>query len=570
MAARGARFCVLIVLLIGTICLGIPTHKAAAGELTFFGKTAEDLFPDSAFPPGSPDVIQGARANAFKLLLAANIPDGHALGQGKTITVATLGQGATGGISGTAYFWRPAFEAATGTKMEIVEIPFNQLQTVIPTDFLTGQNTYDVIVTAAWFYGDYISNGWIQPIDKYVEDPRFPQWNPKATLPSIQKMYVWDGKQYGTQMDADAQLLYYRRDVLSDPEWQAAYKQATGDDLPNPPRTWQQLLEVTSFFNGKDYNGNGKPGDGISLHLKVGGQGMFHFIALSAPFSITPNPAGDPAKVTQYHNLYWFDPNTLAPLINQPGQVAALEFLQKLAATGQRSQFGWELSEAWQNFFDGNAIATFSWGDVGSLSQSLEKSRIKGKLGAAPIPCSDTWYDMEQKKMITDPTHPNCVGNTVGASWHPVLSAFTREPELSYFFMAMLATPPINFFNETTGWQGIDPCCDYSFFKPLGRATIDDYTVMGFDAGDFTGYIPAYGANLTQFPIYQTYLRIPGTPAYLTALDTRLSEAMTGQKSAQQALDDAATDWNKITVDADGPAKLLKVYQDSIGYVPNP
>ena len=49
-------------------------------------------------------------------------------------------------------------------------------------------------------------------------------------------------------------------------------------DGPNPPKTWQQLLKVTTYFNGKDYNGNGKPGDGISLHLKVGGQGMFHFM----------------------------------------------------------------------------------------------------------------------------------------------------------------------------------------------------------------------------------------------------------------------------------------------------
>jgi len=557
---------ILLVLLLVLSSSLIFSVDAKADALTFFGKTAEELFPDNAFPPGSADIIQGARANAFRLLLAAHIPDGHALGQGKTITVASLGNGPTSGISGTIYFWRPAFEAATGAQMEIVEIPFSQLQTSIPMNFLTGLNSYDVLVNAAWFYGDYITNGWIQPIDQYINDKRFPQWDPQATVPSIHQLYVWDGKQYGTQMDADSQLLYYRKDVLSDPKWQAAYQQATGEALPDPPKTWQQLLKVASFFKGKDYNGSGKAGDGISMHLKVGGQGMFHFMSLSAPFSITPNPGSDPKKVTKYHNIYWFDPDTMAPLINQPGQVYALEFLQTLAATGQKAQFGWELAEAWQNFLDGNAIATFSWGDVGSLSQNPDKSKIKGKLGAAPIPCSDTWYDMEQKKMITDTAHPNCVGNTVGGSWHPVLSAFTKAPELSYFFMAMLATPQINFFDETTGWQGIDPCCDYSFFAPLGKATPADYTVMGFNAGDLTGYVPAYANNLTQFPIYEAYLRIPSTPAYWTALDTRLSEAMTGQKSAQQALDDTAVDWQKIIADSGGPEKLLKDYQDTIGY----
>ena len=93
---------------------------------------------------------------------------------------------------------------------------------------------------------------------------------------------------------------------------------------------------------------------------------------------------------------------------------------------------------------------------------------------------------------------------------------------------------------------------------------------MDFNADDFNIYIPAYGDNLTKYPIYETYLRIPGTPAYWTALDTRLSEAMTGQKTARQALDSTADDWNKITSEAGGPDRLLKFYRDSIGYQPNP
>src|SRR5689334_2139245 len=113
------RFLTLVILaslVLGTVSLS-PTATRAQGD-NFFGKTAEELFPDNAFPTSSPEVIKAERAAAFKALLAANIPDGHALGQGKTITVATLGQGSTGGISGTVYFWRPAFEAATGAKLE--------------------------------------------------------------------------------------------------------------------------------------------------------------------------------------------------------------------------------------------------------------------------------------------------------------------------------------------------------------------------------------------------------------------------------------------------------------------
>src|SRR5258708_3355681 len=112
--------------------LSLPAFSTHAQSDTFFGKTAMDLFPDNAFPTSSPEVIKAERAAAWKGLMAANIPDGHALGNGKTITVATLGQGATGGISGTVYFWLPAFEATTRANGDIVAIPLRQLGTTIP------------------------------------------------------------------------------------------------------------------------------------------------------------------------------------------------------------------------------------------------------------------------------------------------------------------------------------------------------------------------------------------------------------------------------------------------------
>jgi multiple sugar transport system substrate-binding protein len=102
-----------------------------------------------------------------------------------------------------------------------------------------------------------------------------------------------------------------------------------------------------------------------------------------------------PTVVTKHHNVYWFDPDDMTALVNSPGHVLALEFLQELAATGSPSQLGWELGEAWDNFLNDNAVLLFSWGDVGSLAQDPNFSVIQGKLGGAPIPCSEVWYDFE-------------------------------------------------------------------------------------------------------------------------------------------------------------------------------
>ncbi len=189
-------------------------------------------------------------------------------------------------------------------------------------------------------------------------------------------------------------------------------------------------------------------------------------------------------------------------------------------------------------------------------------------MGAAPILCSEEWYDREIGQFVTDSENPNCVGNTTGGSWHPTMSAFTDVPELTYFFMAMLANPSINFYNATTGWQGIDPCCTYQLYEPRGSATSEDYTAVGFDAGDMERYINAYGSNVYDKPTYLTYLRIPGTLEYIQeTLDIRLSEAMTGQLSAQAALDATAADWDRITDDL-GRESQLAIYQAAIGYTP--
>jgi multiple sugar transport system substrate-binding protein len=546
----------LSLMLVLALVLGATT--VVAQEETWMGKTAEELFPGAA--------DETERASAMAALLAANLPDRTADFAGQTLTVAVQQAGPRGGISGPYYFWREVFQTATGATLEIVEIPQAQFPETTFTDFLTGQNSYDVLNIGAWYLADYVVNGWVQPVEPFFGQEGFPAWDPAQTAPSLAALMQWEDTWYGALNDGDAQMLYYRKDILTDPEWQAQFEAEMGMPMPVPPTTWQELLAVTSFFNGKDWNEDGDPDDGISLHLRSGGQGFFHYMSLSAPFAITFDSA-NPTAVTQYDNVYWFDPTDMTPLINSPGHVAALEYLKELAATGSESQFGWELGEAWNNFLTGNAVATFSWGDVGSLAQDPTRSTITGSLGGARIPCSERWYDRESGEFVEDSENPNCVGNTTGGSWYPVLSANTDTAALGYYFMALHANEPINFWNVVYGWTGVDPGALYTLFPPEGSATIEDYVAAGYDAGDAEEYIAGYGANLFSFDTYQTYIRIPGTVEYWNVLDTRLAQAMIGELEAQQALDLVAEEWVEITDDL-GLEDQLAVYQAAIGYAP--
>jgi len=524
-------------------------------------------------PTAAPQMISGfpaATENEAKTAQAAwdaadkGKPDPAWKGQKFTIGVYSAGQ--RGAVSGPVYFWRNKFEELTGASYDIVEIPYAELREKIYTDFQTGTNKYDVIINCSNWYGDAIANDWIQPIDKYFTDPRMPKQDLESITPVVANLYQWGGKWYGTNNDHDAQVLYYRKDIIEDPKWQAEYKKETGEDMPVAMDTWEDTLKIAQFFNGKDWNGDGDPDDGITLHLKVGGQGFFHFLALSAPYVVTPAAGADPKKVTKYNNVYFFDPETMEPLVCSPGHVKALETLIAISKAGPSAMWGWELGEAWADFLSGNAIMTFSWGDVGSLAEDPSQSVITGKLGARGIPGTKTPYNLETKK-FENLDKPNMVANQVGCSWHPVLSKFAKNPDLAAYWMTLQGEPHINHWNVYMGWTGVDPGTTYDWIEPVGKATVQEYVDGGYNAEDAKEFIGAYQDNFFSYPNFVTYLRIPGTPEMAETMDVHLSEAITGQVTAQEALDRTCADWTRI-VDELGKDELLKAYQESIGYTP--
>jgi multiple sugar transport system substrate-binding protein len=226
--------------------------------------------------------------------------------------------------------------------------------------------------------------------------------------------------------------------------------------------------------------------------------------------------------------------------------------------------FGWSLGEAWDAFLRGKAVMCWSWGDVGSLAQLPDRSAIQGKLGVAPIPGSDKYYDLETKQWVNK---KNFVANTVGASWHGVISKYCKNKELAAYFLSWQATPQINHWNVVWGWTGVDPGTSYDFLQPSGKATIEEYVATGYDAEDARQFVTAYEEMWTKYPLRQTYLRIPGTPEMWEVYDIHLSEAVTGQVSPEEALNRIAEEWKAI-VERYGKDTLKKIYQEAIGYKP--
>ena len=438
------------------------------------------------------------------------------------------------------------FEAATGAELDIVRMPGIEHYPTIISDMTNRVGKFDASIAGGWWIGDMVAGGHLLSYDAWYDDPRFPKWNVDDVLPGPRNLLSYGGKKYMVAYDHDGQVMYFRRDLLADPRHQAAFRQKYGYAL-GVPQTWAQFRDAAEYFTGQDLNGDGTPDHGIVLALKPGSQGMFNFMSLSASFLIGPtNP-----------KLYWFDPQTMKPLVDSPGHVRALETFVELVKFGPREMLTWDHGRGWDHFLAGRAAFALTWGDLGALAQQAG-SKVRGKTGAAQIPGSHEYYDLGQGKWVKTEAL-NRVGNTTGASWAGVISRYSKAPEATYFLLSLLAL-----VFGARGSDGVDPGRRFQFLPPEGTGTIDPYLRAGWDEADVRDYLLAFQRTFSdrqQFP----YLRIPGAYSYWLALDLHLVEAASGQLSPAAALKATVTDFEEITIRL-GRDRQRESYRASLGF----
>jgi multiple sugar transport system substrate-binding protein len=465
--------------------------------------------------------------------------------QDQTVRIIT----STGPIKTALLELKDEYEAATGARLEVVQVPFAQVFDVFLADLTSRTGKYDGALAGAWWLGDLVAGNFLLPYEPYYGKPGFPAWDFDDVLPAPRRLLEYGGRKYMVAHDHDGQVMYYRRDLLADPAHQAAFKRAYGYAL-GVPQTWEQFRDVAQYFDGKDLNGDGVPDHGLTMHLKVRAQGMFHFMSFSAPFVIGP----------ANRTAYWFDPRTMQPLIASPGHVRALSFLIELLKFGPREMPDWDLQESWNYFLDGRAALTFTWGDLGGLAQ--ERGRIKGKLGVAHLPGTMSYYSIPEERWIAT-SKPNRVGNVTGGSWAGVISRQSKVPEATYYLFALMASPEKSRIFAARGPDGADPGRRSHFLPPHGTARLEDYQRFGWSEDDIRDYSRAYFENFTN-ELLLPYLRIPGTFSYWQALDAHLDEAVRGQLSAEDALKATAVDFEEITVRL-GRERQRLAYKTSLG-----
>jgi multiple sugar transport system substrate-binding protein len=473
--------------------------------------------------------------------------------EGVTLTVATE----TGPyIAEPVYHWRDVWCAKTGAKeVKVVEIPYAELFEKIMLD-LRVAHTYDIIIYPSDWAGDIMGGGYVIPLDDYIKTKGFPGWD--DVVPTTKnKILSWGGKIYATPYDGDCHLFYWRKDALEVKEYQDKFYEKYGYRYNIPPKTWEEVRDLAEFFNGWDWDKDGKTDYGIAFCFRRGSQTPWYLIDIAAQYSVMPPEV--PGKLSKYRGIFYFDTDTMEPLVKTPGFIEGLRMFKELLKFAPPGAINWGVGELREGFVakTPSCALAVDWADIGVISVDPTISKVKDLLGYSKLPGASKVWDREKGTWVEK---FNQISILNFGGWIGGISKWCKNPEAAYDFLCMLASPEVDIHDVCEGARktGRNPY-RFSHFE-----RVDDWVSYGgWSADNAKEYLAAI-KGVYDDPNALTDLRIPGQPEYWDALDIAISEVLAGTKTPEDAAAWLYDQWVKIT-DKYGKDTQLKLYREMLG-----
>jgi len=297
------------------------------------------------------------------------------------------------------------------------------------------------------------------------------------------------------------------------------------------------------------------------------------------PYSFLP---GGPDK---YRGVFYFDPETMEPLINQPGPVEGLTKWAEAFKFAPPGSLSYEFVETGNALHQGDCVQELEWLEMAQWANMATgkniRTQIRGKLGYAQPPGSKKVWDRENGKWADFPEVNYKPVNAWGG-WNTFIMKNSKNIQAAYDFCKWFQSPQhslisvicpdigqsawrISHYTNRDAWKSpaVEGNKDAKYGEPgyIG----DDITLDGFlmkpEYIDADAYLDAmWTVGKAGF----VGLRIPGAPEYEDALEIAGQKAISGEMKPKDALDECYDAWIKIT-DRLGKEKQLKSYRIYLG-----
>ena len=255
------------------------------------------------------------------------------------------------------------------------------------------------------------------------------------------------------------------------------------------------------------------------------------------------------AKHPDVKGGFFFDLETMEPLVNTPGWVRGLEMFIKAQDYMPPGGNNFGLGDEIFSFGGGQTLFSYSWDDA-FIQAMQEDSRIRNKVAAAPLPGSKEVWNRKTGKWDTF-SKPN-YAPYITWGWTSAVSALSNDKEMAFDYLCFFSNQANTVHDLQIGRFGVNPYRT-THFDP------DFWTKkLGWSSETATTYVKTLsGMDDSKNRVFD--LRVPGVNQFMTSMAAGVSEALAGQKSAKEALDGVAKEWRRI-VDRIGKDTVRAAY----------
>ncbi|MET0506723.1 MAG: sugar ABC transporter substrate-binding protein, partial [Burkholderiaceae bacterium] len=380
----------------------------------------------------------------------------------------------------------PQFESLTGIKVRVEKVPPGQIRQKVLLDLSSKTATYATHAADPMYYPLYVSNKWVEPLDKYLDDEKLTDrawFDYDDIIKSWREADSIDGKPYGIPYDGEVTVQVYRKDLYA----------AKG---LKPAETYDELLSNARALNDPDNRVSGL----VMRGFAGAGQNMYIYPSLFRGFG------GN-----------WLSGGKV--IVNSPEAVKALEWyvdaLSKYAPAAVRN---WNWPDIADAFSQGTVACYLDAHSSAAVINNPEKSKVIGKIGYA------RW-----------PKGPS--GKRVTSIWNwgfPINAALSDKAKRATWLFITWATSKET--QARTSWK---------FAGAAKRSGVN--RLSSWLAADFEAAMKGAGDNFVRTALqsleYDTDVdwrpRVPQWPAIGETMATSIQAALVGQKPAKAALDEA-------------------------------
>jgi multiple sugar transport system substrate-binding protein len=202
---------------------------------------------------------------------------------------------------------------------------------------------YDVASVDVVWTAEFAAKGWLQPLkDKMALDT-------SAMLKPTVDSASYKDTLYAAPVSSDGGILYYRKDLV-----------------PTPPKTWDEMMQMCSIAKENKigcFSGQYKQYEGLTVNASE---------AINSAGGSVLDKDGKPS-------------------LNTPEAKTGLENLVKAFKDGNipREAITYQEEESRRAFQSGNLLFHRNWPYVYNLATTEGASKVKDKLGMAPLPGKD-------------------------------------------------------------------------------------------------------------------------------------------------------------------------------------